>query len=277
MFSFSRQTFALLAILAGSPWLVPEHASAVERQFYTEVVDGPVVGFQYQIYYYLPKASDLLSDAQPEHHYLIQAEQYPDYAFFYDPEAKLYWARTNATEGAIPQMSVLPESERRATLAAIDFSKFPPFSPPTYIPDSTDGKQMQLPSQAKVVSFEEETQNPEDLPADVLGETVAEEDSEEAKEEEEEYDFPKIEIIKRKPSSTGPRVVRRPTSSRFNEPEFRYETRYHIRYVPRVRYIASYATENGRPIYVPRVYYEKEKVPYQVKVRIDPRTKRRTN
>ena len=97
-------------------------------------------GYAYRPYYYKPSPQHVGF----KHHYVIRQPKDNKHLYFYNPYKKQYWGRC-PIESAKPSYSLLKEADRRANLAEIPESAFPPPGDLPPIPGAEDGAILDLP------------------------------------------------------------------------------------------------------------------------------------
>lgn len=135
---------AALLLAAAATWGNDYYAP---RQYYSQWQKSPQSEYAYRTYYYKPTAEY----AGYKHHYVIQKD---DHCYFYNPYEKRYWGRCPLKHGGQPVYQLLAPQDRKATLAQIPESAFPPAGPLPPIPESDGAVRLDLP--------------PDDLPSDVF-------------------------------------------------------------------------------------------------------------
>src|SRR6185295_15114819 len=98
------------------------------RQYYSPWYKQPESVYFYRSYYYKPEPKY----QGYKHQYVILDPKKPDYCFFYDPYARKYWGRCQVGK---PGFSLLPEKDRKATLAEIPDTAYPKAAALPPIPD----------------------------------------------------------------------------------------------------------------------------------------------
>lgn len=140
-----RTSLTLAAVMLAPGLAVPVSAIAAgfgPRQYYeTTWTYTPSYGYYYVHYYYLP----VVTYTTYEHHYCIYYPSQPNYIYYYNPTAQVYWGRYELGSKGDKRYSLLAEKDRKKDLKEIPDKAFPkPGKMPT-IPGAKDDVTIQLP------------------------------------------------------------------------------------------------------------------------------------
>jgi hypothetical protein len=131
----------LLVLLLAVPGASVRGETDSPRQYYGPIQKHPRHSYSYRAYYYKPSADY----AGYKHHYAMYYPSKPKYIYFYNPYKKEHWGRCPVKCEGKPLYSMLAEKDRKQNIDDIDEEAFPPPKDVPPIPESKDGKKLELP------------------------------------------------------------------------------------------------------------------------------------
>jgi hypothetical protein len=137
--------------------VVPATQAALYRQYYSPWALAPQFGYQYSVYRFQPDPGGPYQEQ-----YVIRDPRRPRYAYYYNPQQRVFWGRYDMDGGDNARYSVLPEKDRKATLEQVPEQAFPPPGPMPPVPQAGDNAPMLPPPPS---TLKEDRSPPVGLPA----------------------------------------------------------------------------------------------------------------